>query len=230
MNKLKAFCTNNSWFLLPSAAAIIAGLILYIMEGQIGSHMLLNGLHTPLLDRFFEDFTYIGGGFPSYLGIFFLLFVSLRSGLYILLSQGVGTLITHAIKFSVAAPRPVTLFAEKGLELPPTVEGLFLNPHYSFPSGHTMAIFALCMCLSAMLPKKYSPWGIAFSLIAILGAYSRVYLSQHFLEDLLLGAVIGICTAAALYIWLYDKKWMLSDSLFALGRNACRSRRADKKA
>jgi membrane-associated phospholipid phosphatase len=46
-------------------------------------------------------------------------------------------------------------------------------------------------------------------------AYSRVYLSQHFTEDVLAGAVVGTCTGIAVYFLVYRGRW---------GRNAALDR------
>ena len=46
---------------------------------------------------------------------------------------------------------------------------------------------------------------LVLGLVTLAGllAFSRVYLSQHFTEDILAGAVIGTVTAWAVYRWLY---------------------------
>lgn len=200
--RLLYFCRDNAWFLLTTVAALVFGFCILAIYGKTDSHILLNSIHTPALDIFFKHFTELGGGLPSYIGAAILL-ISLRGGLFVLLAQLINLLLTHAIKIPVGAPRPVTYFHDLGLQMPPTVEGVDLHITDSFPSGHTSAAFAFCLCLSAMLPKRWQPLGCILSLLACLGGYSRVYLSQHFLEDILLGAVIGIISATIIYLLLY---------------------------
>ncbi len=60
---------------------------------------------------------------------------------------------------------------------------------YSFPSGHTAASFASCC---ALLFKKNFKFGIPATIIAILIAFSRLYLYIHFPTDVLGGIVVGI--------------------------------------
>ena len=133
---------------------------------------------------------------------------SLRQGLYILLSQGVTAIFTQALKYTCAHPRPYTYFNELGLSLPPTVDGVHLWDAYnSFPSGHTSATFALCTCLAAITPPKYKYMQVVWLIAGWLGAYSRIYLSQHFVDDVLLGALIGVLCAAGMYIVLFKKEW-----------------------
>jgi membrane-associated phospholipid phosphatase len=41
--------------------------------------------------------------------------------------------------------------------------------------------------------------------LAALGAYSRVYLSQHFLSDVCVGSIIGFTTPFLIYYFCKDK-------------------------
>lgn len=198
---------NNGPFLSAFALIWFVFLLIALEYSRVNAHLLLNAYHTPFLDTFFKYFTYIGGGFPVYLGIAWCLF-NLRQGLFILLTQGLTAIVTQILKHTCAHPRPLTYFREIGAQLPPTVDGVHIwDAYHSFPSGHTSATFALCACLAAITPKKYR-WLQAVWLIAgWLGAYSRIYLSQHFVDDILAGSVIGVAAAGILYIVLFQKEW-----------------------
>ena len=53
-------------------------------------------------------------------------------------------------------------------------------------------------------------WQIFFFLCALLGAYSRIYLSQHFAEDIWGGVLIGLTVSllfCSLLPLISDKKW-----------------------
>jgi len=58
----------------------------------------------------------------------------------------------------------------------------------SFPSGHSVTVFALAYVLSRAYPKGSVP----FYGLAILVALSRVYLARHFLSDVVAGAAVGL--------------------------------------
>jgi membrane-associated phospholipid phosphatase len=60
----------------------------------------------------------------------------------------------------------------------------------SFPSGHTMTAFALALFLSILIRNKF--WGVLLLILAILVAYSRVYLFQHFPKDVFAGSIFGV--------------------------------------
>jgi undecaprenyl-diphosphatase len=67
---------------------------------------------------------------------------------------------------------------------------------YSFPSGHTMNAMHCALVLSFLLPGWY-----AFMVFCVSGiALSRVILGMHYPSDVILGAVLGSCTAS-LTIW-----------------------------
>jgi membrane-associated phospholipid phosphatase len=46
---------------------------------------------------------------------------------------------------------------------------------------------------------------IALLVVAAVGAYSRVYLSQHFLADVCVGSVIGFITPFMMYLLLWNR-------------------------
>jgi len=42
-------------------------------------------------------------------------------------------------------------------------------------------------------------WGLFFLFLAVLVGYSRIYLGQHFLPDVTMGALLGTVTALFVY-------------------------------
>jgi membrane-associated phospholipid phosphatase len=82
------------------------------------------------------------------------------------------------------------------------VEGVQIYSSYSFPSGHSATIFALCLSLAIYSRRKFVKSSLF--LLAVIVAYSRVYLSQHFLNDIVAGSFLG-CIAAILMYFLLGK-------------------------
>ncbi|MEO0341550.1 MAG: phosphatase PAP2 family protein, partial [Bacteroidota bacterium] len=122
------------------------------------------------------------------------------------------TLVSSVAKKIFHQPRPLAYFRDLGeAEQLTFVEGVKVNQGFtSFPSGHTMAGFALFCFLALNLPfKKTAGFGL-FCLAMIVGI-SRIYLVQHFLRDIYLGAILGVALAIGAYYFqgvLGKKAWL----------------------
>jgi membrane-associated phospholipid phosphatase len=92
------------------------------------------------------------------------------------------------------------------------VQGVSLHSLHSFPSGHTTTAFTLFIML-AFLVRNNSLKFLCF-IVALLTGYSRIYLSQHFLVDVLVGSVIGVTSVLITWHLLdgYNQSWF-DDSL-----------------
>ena len=89
------------------------------------------------------------------------------------------------LKNFIARPRPYTLDPSIVLLVPPSIEP------YSFPSGHTMNAVSAASVL--MMRKARFAW--AAMTLAVLTAFSRIYLMMHFPSDVIGGAIIGALSA-----------------------------------
>ena len=100
------------------------------------------------------------------------------------------------LKPLIARVRPYDL--REGIEL------LISKPSdYSFPSGHTLASFEAAVVLMVRERKRF---GWAALVLAVLIAFSRLYLYVHYPSDVLGGILLG--TAFALFsVWLVDTIW-----------------------
>ena len=169
---------------------------------RYGLHVALNGAHAPALDLFFRYATHLADGLvPTGLAVLLLLISDRRSFLMMALSTGASALVVQFLKHQVFADhdRPIEHLARMpDLYLIPGVE---MNHHFSFPSGHSTAAFSMCFALAVIVGRKGAAGG--FAVLGAVLAYSRVYLSQHFTEDILAGATLGTVTAWLIYYWLY---------------------------
>ena len=93
-------------------------------------------------------------------------------------------LLTHLIKFIVGRQRP---------HKSPTFEALIFTPfnnhwHWqSFSSGHTQVMFTFATMFTLAFPKYQRLWiGLA-----MLVAFTRVMVADHFLSDTIFGACVG---------------------------------------
>jgi membrane-associated phospholipid phosphatase len=185
-------------------------------------HLLLNSWHTSLQDTFFKYYTMIAEG-PIYaLALLPLLWKQIRLTLFMGLCELTGGALLQLLKHTLCLERPICAFERLSDTALPMVAGVDMHYGNSFPSGHASTFFVFCTCFALFLAYRRQrnsetrqPLGTIFfhlsllSLLtlAVLGAFSRVYLSQHFLIDVCVGSVIGFTTP--LLIFHFGKKRIL---------------------
>ena len=186
---------SEKYFLIPFVAVWTFGLVLWAITDKIGFHLVLNAFHTPMLDTFFKYFTYVGAWVPCAVAVVLLIFRKWEIASVILVGQLVATLITTPLKHIIRAKRPSAILSNLGINFP-VVEGVDLHSTLSFPSGHTSAAFAFCFAVALFCPRWWQKLLCLF--VAVLCGYSRIYLSQHFLEDVLAGSMVGVVSILVL--------------------------------
>ena len=158
----------------------------------------LQTMHNPVLDTLMSAITRLGDA-----GIFWILLCMVllilpktrRSGVILMAALLVDLVICNGIlKPLVHRIRPFDV--KTGIEL------LVKRPtDYSFPSGHTAASFASVTALYLAGEKKL--W-IPALVLAVLIAFSRLYLYVHYPTDVLGGIVVGLAVGVLGY-WLVKK-------------------------
>ena len=89
------------------------------------------------------------------------------------------------LKPLIQRPRPYDFQMEHfGVEIPLLVARMH---DFSFPSGHTIASFEACTVL--MLGNK--KMGIPATILAVLIAFSRMYLYLHYPTDVIFSVIVG---------------------------------------
>ncbi len=195
-----------------------AGVVL-LQSGKVQIHRAMNAyVGNQYIDSFFEYITHLGdGAFAFFVAIIFLFF-NIRKSIYILLSYAGAGIVSYILKhwIYIEVTRPHFVFQYFVREKLKEVDGIELAGFHSFPSGHALSAFALFFCLLFVSRSHFLK--IMFFTLAVLAAYSRVYLSQHWLIDIYVGSVIGVCFSLLFYIVFYHtNKWQqLNTTLPAL--------------
>ncbi|MGI9526775.1 MAG: phosphatase PAP2 family protein [Weeksellaceae bacterium] len=180
-----------SHFLLLSLIFIIIGLIFCVTNEKIALHLLINEYHSRFLDIFFKNITTVGDGAFALILLPYLLFYTKSRNFILSLSTcllaGVFAQFFKKVVFTHSF-RPSKLIPLDQLHI---IEGVQLHTAHAFPSGHTTSAFAFFILLSFLFAKnRFSQ--LIFGFLAIVVGFSRVYLSQHFLGDVVFGASLGI--------------------------------------
>lgn len=196
-------------FLVPTIvlALVLGTTLLVVPKAEL--HLALCQPHTLYLDTIVPIFTDLIDWLP-YLCVVLLLFYRAGWATFLASNLLLSTLIVQPIKHILCAPRPLTWFAENmpNIRLP-LVEGVRMNYWLSFPSGHTTTFFVLFFSLSIILCAENIKGKNILSFLCFLcasfGAYTRIYLSQHFALDIFAGILIAVCSTLVLYFFLVKR-------------------------
>lgn len=184
---------------------VFTGITLVLITDKADLHLSMNSLVGGNADQFFKYYTHVGDGLTVAILIVLASLISkekIATALLGLISFALSGLLTQLLKRLVFASerRPSAYFGEEHLNL---IEGVKLHGSHSYPSGHSTASFALFIFLAYVFRKsRYIQTACALG--AIMAAYSRVHLSQHFTEDVVTGSIIGVSVFFLVY-WIFGK-------------------------
>ena len=196
-------------FLVPTIVlALVLGIALLITP-KAELHLALCQPHTTGLDTIVPIITNLVDWLP-YVVVVLLLFYRAGWATFLASNLLLSTVIVQPIKHIVHAPRPLTWFAENMPDVTLSlVEGVRMNHWLSFPSGHTTTFFVLFYSLSIILCAENVTGKMILSFLCFLcasfGAYTRIYLSQHFALDIFAGILIAVFSTLSLYFFLVKK-------------------------
>lgn len=161
--------------------------LLYHIDFKI-LNWIQEALHNNLFDSFFPFLTKLGDGGMIWIvtGIILLCFKKYRKiGVFLLLGLAFGFLIGECtMKPLIGRVRPFIENENINLLISPP-------SGYSFPSGHSWSSFTA----GTFLLLNNKKWGLPAFGLAVLIAFSRLYLYVHFPSDVIAGALFGIGTA-----------------------------------
>ena len=169
-------------------ALLLIGLSAFF--GRIPVFQLFNTDGGAFLDQFFKWATWSAEGWV-WIPFLSVVVVLLKKDVkLIILNFLLSTLLTQIPKHFIwdTISRPIA----SGMPLNEihTVPGVVMHAYNSFPSGHTATAFTLFLLTIYLFPtKRVFAIGAIF---AIICAYSRVYLGQHFPMDLGGGMLVAV--------------------------------------
>jgi membrane-associated phospholipid phosphatase len=211
---------QNRWFLVPFLLVWLAAGFCQFYYTQNYISISFNQAWTPSLDLIFKYGTHLGDGRFIAFSSFILLLFSYRKALLVLFSycaSGTVTLLFKCLIFPLA-PRPSQVFS-KSLPWLHSIPDISLLSFSSFPSGHTASAFALFSLLALFSHNSLLRFLCLFPAVCV--ALARVYLLQHFLIDVFVGASLGVLSSFMLSFYLQKyweakpKSWHQRGLLFA---------------
>jgi undecaprenyl-diphosphatase len=178
-------------FVAASALSFFAWLADEVTDGDTlaldeTARLYVNGFASEPLTALMNSVTLLGS--TLFLSVVFICVLIIfirrnwtRSAVLLTAAMLGAVILNFVLKVNFARPRPIPFF---GTPLPDS---------YSFPSGH--ALFAMCFygalawLIAVRVPSKSVKtliWMSAFVIVLLIGL-SRIYLSVHYLSDVLAG-------------------------------------------
>ena len=200
---IKAILRQNLWFVLPYLLLLLGSSIYLSMNGKGAMVLLLDTHAQKTLDWFFVFYTHLGDGLFALFTVLLFLFINKKQALTLAIGLILSGLLAQLLKHTIGIEhhRPSLFF--EGIHSFRDIEYLVRHLHHSMPSGHTASAFCLFFTLALMSEKK--TYGYLFFCMALLVGISRMYLAQHFLEDVVAGSFLG--TMVALFVYTMANKW-----------------------
>ena len=187
--------------------------LLYVYP-KVELHLLLNSYHTSIQDTFFKYYSMLAEGPLYVLALLPLLWKKIKLTIFFALCELSGGGLLQILKHTISTDRPISAIEHYQDMILPLVQGVDLHHSNSFPSGHASTFFVFCTCCAIFLAyynrkennqNKRRTWVMSSMMMlslfvfATLGAYSRIYLSQHFLSDVCIGSIIGFMTPCLIF-------------------------------
>ena len=199
-----SFWKNNSWFFAGFFLLLFLGALCLLFIEKGDAILFFSDRRSWWSDHLFRFLTKFGEELAYIIALSVLLFIRYRFAIAIPLIGIVVTIISYYSKAFFAHRRPSLYFQQEGIfEQLNLIDGIILNAGLtSFPSGHTMSAFAFFSFLAFCFhKKKFFP--LLFLLFALLVGISRIYLVQHFLQDVYLGAIMGVGVGIMWYYLIF---------------------------
>jgi membrane-associated phospholipid phosphatase len=193
-------------WIITSATVILLCFLSYIfvdIQSALWFHSLKNTSYYKLfaiITEFGESQWYLAGGL--------LLFIVFRnknrfrsySALFLFSSVAASGLIADLVKYISGRARPKLYFNKQlyGFDF-------FHWEHAwtSFPSGHSATALSVAIVVATLYPR----WRFAAFFVSILIAFSRIFLAQHYISDVIAGSFLGIVSTLLLYNLYFKPKF-----------------------
>ncbi len=185
-------------------------LLIIVQTDKLSLHLFFNSFHSQIGDFTIPHLTNVGDGLFLLVNcLLIFLFRSKRLAILLfiafLISSGLVQFLKHFVFENHM--RPMYVFQHvKGFH---QIKDFHYHLFQSFPSGHSTSSFVLFTFIAMNFAKRWQTQILCF-IGALFFAFTRVYLSQHYFEDLFAGAMIGFLCMKYTQVFL-QSKWQELD-------------------
>lgn len=207
---------NRNYFLCLLASIIVLFACILFFGNEV-FYISLKNDHPVWLNIFFINYTFTGDRlFVISLSAFLVIYLKkIQLGTQLFVAFLICTFLIQWIK-NMVSPGGFELFIEQGQYLFSTDTAPTAD-QFSFPSGHTAIAFSMATIFASYTKKIFTQIFILFT--ALLLAFSRIYLAQHQLVEVIAGMIIG--TLSGVFA-LVAPQSVFSGQHFFKGRNRIR--------
>ncbi len=198
---------ENNWFMIPISLFLGLGMALTLMVPYGDEILFFNDFRREPFNSIFKFLSWCGETWVWIVIGLAALFWRYRFTLLIAMT-GLIIPLVFIVKDQVGTDRHITYFREVGrINDVVTVPGEALNTgQTSFPSGHTMSAFGLFSILALIAGRQSKKRVLLLAVLAISVGLSRIFLVQHFLVDVLGGALLGMVVSGFVW-WVNDRQY-----------------------
>ena len=182
-------------------------LIIKFIFSRQDIYFAVNSRYSDWGDYIFPYITNLGDGWTIIILSSILALFNYRTAFLMATSYGVTAILAQIIKRVVGAPRPKLFFTDQ-LSRIHFVKGFYIDSLGSFPSGHTVTAFSATLVAAYLIKNK--SWSVPLLFLAMLIGFSRMYVSEHFFEDVVGGSVIGVIITVMWLTGLDSRKFLHS--------------------
>jgi membrane-associated phospholipid phosphatase len=168
-------------------------------------YFAVNTRHTDFLDSIEPYITDLGNGWTIVALAALAALFNYRVAFLLITTFVITSLSVQIVKFIFDAPRPKLYFKDEISKLH-FVKGVNILSHNSFPSGHTLTAFATGVLITYLVKNK--GWSVLLILYGVMVGFSRIYLSEHFFEDVVAGSVLGVFLTIFWLRFIDSKKFL----------------------
>lgn len=193
------------WYFYPVGIFLVAAAVAAILLPYGEEILILNDLRFEPFNTVFRIITGLGEPYMWVLAVVYYLVRDRRMAVPVIVAGLLIIPVSYIVKDKAGTDRPYTHFQNIGKsDQVVVVPGVALNKgKTSFPSGHTMSAFGLYCMVALLSGGKNRYLLITLAVLSVLTGISRIFLVQHFLADVIGGAVLGMLISVA--VWSIKK-------------------------
>jgi len=181
--------------------------VIKLLYSKDDIYFAVNTRHTDFLDAVEPYITDLGDGWTIVILAAIISLYNYRVAFLMVTTFLVSSLGVQIAKFCFDAPRP-KLYFKNQLSRLYFVKGVDILSTHSFPSGHTLTAFATGVLVTYLVKNKN--WAYLLIFYGVMVGFSRMYLSEHFFEDVVAGSAMGVFLAVCWIRWIDSRKFINS--------------------